>query len=92
MKKFYKVAGFLARAHGLNGLVTFINSEKYKVVCVFTHKLKPKSEDKMRRQREDFVNYKVVCEKYKIPLYTVDCKKEEPYIDEILNEIGHLIL
>jgi len=84
MKKQYRCVGFLAREHGLNGLDSLINSDIYNPVCVFTHKLKPKSQDANRSVREDYSEYDALCKNNNIPLYSIDSKKEAMKIDEIL--------
>lgn len=87
MKKDYKVVGFLAREHGLNGLASLIDSDVYNPICIFTHKLKPKSEDPNRFEREDFKKYESLCKTHNIPLYAIDSKKEAIKIEEILMEL-----
>jgi len=87
MKKEYKVVGFLAREHGLNGLAGLINSDNYKPVCIFTHKFIPKSQDPNRSEREDFSKYELLCKTHNIPLYAIDSKEEAMKIDEILTEL-----
>ena len=86
--KHYNIVGFLARKHGLNGLKALIDSNVYNVVCVFTHKLKPKSEDVNRLEREDFVDYVNICETNDIPIYAVDSKQDMNKINEVLQEIA----
>ena len=87
MKKKYSVVGFLAREHGLNGLNSLVNSDTYNTICVFTHKLKPKSQDSNRSVREDYSEYESLCRNNNIPLYAIDSKKEAIKIDEILLEL-----
>lgn len=87
MKKDYKIVGYFAREHGLNGLVSLLNSDNYKPICIFTHRFKPKSQDPNRSEREDFSEYESLCRKNNIPLYTVDSKKEAMKIEEILMEL-----
>jgi len=87
MKRTYTVVGFLGREHGLQGLYNLINSNAYQPVCIFTHKLKPKSEDIDRNLREEFKDYENVCKKNNIPLYTIDKKDEAINIDNVLNHI-----
>lgn len=84
MKKQHRCVGFLAREHGLNGLNSLINSDIYNPVCVFTHKLKPKSQDANRSVREDYSEYEALCKNNNIPLYSIDSKKEAIKINEIL--------
>ena len=88
MKKQYKVVGFLARKHGLNGLTHLIDSDVYNPICIFTHKLKPKSQDPNRSQREDFTKYEALCKNNNVTLYTIDSKKESMKINNILTELG----
>ncbi len=71
------VVGFLSRPHGFNILTSLLNSDKYELLQVFTHKLNPKSQDHMRSQRDDFILFKEICDKNKIPLSTIDSKEQQ---------------
>ncbi len=87
MKKKYRVVGFLAREHGLNGLMHLTDSDNYKPVCVFTHRFKPKSQDIGKGQRKDFTKYKSLCAEHSVPLYAIDTRKESLKIYDILEKI-----
>lgn len=80
----YKVIGFFAREHGLSGFKALLESSEYKLICVFTHRLKPKSEDPERAERIEFKEYKAMAELHQIPLYSVDNKQDAAAIDRIL--------
>jgi methionyl-tRNA formyltransferase len=88
MNRQYKVIGFLAREHGLSGFNYLIASDRYDPICIFTHQLKPKSQDFSQTQREDFADYKSVCANHNVPLHTIDKKKEALEISDILTEYG----
>ncbi len=62
------VVGFLSRGHGFNVLLELVKSTNYSVLKVYTHSLKPKSEDPNRSQREDFSGFVEICKNNKIPL------------------------
>jgi methionyl-tRNA formyltransferase len=68
------IVAFLARAHGYNALCGMINESNYKILKVFTHKSKPKSEDPNRGEREDFHFFVEKCKENEIPLEIIDSK------------------
>ncbi len=68
------VVAFLSRAHGINVLEELIKSHDYKVLKVFTHKFKTKSEDPSRSIREDFNDFLNICNRNKIELEPIDSK------------------
>jgi hypothetical protein len=47
------IVGFLSRPHGFDALSTLIESQNYKIIKVYTHKLNPKSQDPQRSIRTD---------------------------------------
>ncbi|MBR73438.1 MAG: methionyl-tRNA formyltransferase [Dehalococcoidaceae bacterium] len=69
-----EVVGFLSREHGLEVLNSLIKSSSYKLIKVYTHSLKPKSEDPQRAIREDYIIYKKICQEHDIPLEPIDSK------------------
>jgi len=71
------VVGFLSRSHGFNILSGLVNSEKYDVKSVYTHSLKPKSEDPNRSKRDDYDLFVKTCSENSIPLETVDSKQQK---------------
>ena len=71
---------FLSRAHGFEVLEKIMKLKKYQILRVYTHKLKPKSEDPSRNEREDYKLFENVCEENSIPIFAVDSKDEN--IDE----------
>ena len=71
------VVGFLSRGHGFNVLLELVKSTNYSVLKVYTHSLKPKSEDPNRSQREDFSGFVEICKNNKIPLEKIDSKNEK---------------
>lgn len=81
------VVGFFAREHGLNGLQALLQSDNYKVLALFTHRLKPLSEDPERSEREEYSQYIALTQKHHIPLYSIDSKKEESEIEKILSSL-----
>ncbi|MDP1835694.1 MAG: formyltransferase family protein [Chlamydiales bacterium] len=80
----YRVVALLARTHGLNGLQALLNSTKYQVVAIATHRLLPKSESEERAERSDFAHYQTLATQHDIPLYTVDSKAEQQKLEETL--------
>ncbi len=70
------VIGFLSRPHGLNVLKGLIDSPNYKVIQLFTHSLKPASEDRNRSKRDDFDLFVKICDENNIPLTTIDQKND----------------
>lgn len=71
------VVGFLSRAHGFNVLLELVKSTNYSVLKVYTHSLKPKSEDPNRSQRENYSGFVEICKNNKIPLEKIDSKNEK---------------
>lgn len=71
------IVGFLSRSHGFNVLNSLANSQDYKLICVYTHKLNPKSQDLLRSERHDYHLFEEVCKKYKIPMISIDSKIHE---------------
>lgn len=71
---------FLSRPHGFNVLENMINSEKYEILKVYTHSLKPKSEDPNQSVREDYENFVQICKSHKIRLETIDSKNSYPNV------------
>lgn len=67
---------FLSRAHGYNALCGMIEESNYKILKVFTHKLKPKSEDPDRTEREDYHLFVEKCKENKIPCEAIDSKSQ----------------
>ena len=68
------IVAFLSRPHGYNALCGMINEPNYKILKVFTHKLKPKSEDPNRKERDDYHLFVEKCNENKIPLEAIDSK------------------
>jgi len=71
------VVGFLSRAHGFNVLLEIVKSTNYSVLKIYTHSLKPKSEDPTRSQREDYSDFVEFCKNNKIILEKIDSKNEK---------------
>lgn len=88
--KSYKVICFLARKHGLNALEALISSKVYRIECVFTHALNPKSEDPMRSARCDFEHFVKLAKDNNIPLFTVDSVEDGKQIDTVFDSINDL--
>lgn len=88
MPQKYRVVGFLARQHGLEGLKSLIRSERYQPVGVFTHSVRPASEDPSRSQREDFKDFESLAQSSGIPLYAVDSKDDSDKVSGILSELS----
>ncbi len=80
----YTVAGYLARDHGLNGLQALLNSDRYSLVALFTHRLLPKSEDPQRGERPEFTSYQQLCQQHDVPLWSIDRSKEVDQVGTVL--------
>jgi len=80
----YRVACFLARHHGLDGLHHLLQSTKYTPICVFTHRYYPKSESSEKVERDEFKHYQELCNTHHIPLFTVDNKEDASQIEKRL--------
>ena len=82
------VIAFLAREHGLNGLQALLNSTRYRLLALATHRLLPKSEDIHRSERVEFAEYRALTERYEIPLFTIDYTSEQQKFEEYLKQIS----
>ncbi len=71
------VVGFLARPHGYNALSTLVESQNYKIIKLYTHKLNPKSQDLQRSIRADYELFVKKCAENSIPLISIDSKDHE---------------
>jgi len=69
------VVGFLSRPHGYNVLTSIIDNPDLKLLKVFTHKLKPKSEDPNRSIRTDYDFFLKLCQENNIIIESVDSKE-----------------
>ncbi len=67
---------FLSRAHGFEVLKKILKIENCKILEIYTHKLKPKSEDPSRSEREDYKLFEKACSENDIPIFAVDSKDE----------------
>ena len=63
------LVAFLSRPHGYNTLCGIIDKSDYKLLKVYTHKLKPKSEDPNKAERKDYQLFVEKCKENKIPVY-----------------------
>ena len=71
------VVGFLARPHGYNALSALVESQNYKIIKLYTHKLNPKSQDLQRSIRADYELFVKKCAEKSIPLISIDSKDHE---------------
>ena len=71
------VVGFLARPHGYNALSALVESQNYKIIKIYTHKLNPKSQDLQRSIRADYDLFVKKCADNSIPLIPIDSKDHE---------------
>ena len=82
------IVAFISRPHGYNTLCGIIDESDYKLLKVYTHKLKPKSEDPDRAEREDYQLFVEKCKENKIPLEVIDSKSQSitnvPHCDFII--------
>lgn len=68
------VVGFLSRPHGYNVLTSIIKNPNFKLIKVFTHKLKPKTEDPQRSIRTDYELFVKTCNENNIKIESIDSK------------------
>ena len=71
------IVGFLSRPHGFDALSALINSQNYKIIKVYTHKLNPKSQDPQRSIRTDYELFVKKCADNSIPLTAIDSMNDE---------------
>ena len=71
------IVGFLARPHGYNALSALVESQNYKIIKLYTHKLNPKSQDLQRSIRADYELFVKKCAENSIPLTSIDSKDHE---------------
>ena len=71
------IVGFLSRPHGFDALSTLIESQNYKIIKVYTHKLNPKSQDPQRSIRTDYELFAKKCADNSIPLTIIDSMNNE---------------
>ena len=71
------IVGFLARPHGYNALSALVESQNYKIIKLYTHKLNPKSQDLQRSIRADYELFVKKCAENSIPLISIDSKDHE---------------
>lgn len=81
-----RIVAFLARQHGLAALEYLINKNLFDVQAVLTHRRNPKCEDPDRRERSDFPKFEKICLDNKIPLITVDGKKDAQLAEDFLSK------
>lgn len=72
MDKKLKIVGFFSRRHGIAVLNELIKNKNFQVLRVYTHSLKPKSEDVTRSIRTDYPEYQKICYDNKIELVPID--------------------
>lgn len=85
------MVAYLAREHGLGGLQSLIDSERYHVMQVFTHRKVPQSQEPLRPQRAEFGKFERMCESHGIPWSAIDRKRDLGIVDEVLeNRSFHL--
>ena len=71
------IVGFLARSHGYNVLSALIESQNYKIIKIYTHKLNPRSQDLQRSVRTDYELFVKKCADNSINLESIDSKDHE---------------
>tara|TARA_B100000953_G_C18007208_1_gene416926 strand:- start:520 stop:1104 length:585 start_codon:yes stop_codon:yes gene_type:complete len=71
------IIGFLARSHGYNVLSALIESQNYKIIKIYTHKLNPRSQDPQRSVRTDYELFVKKCTDNSINLEPIDSKDHE---------------
>jgi len=71
------IIGFLSRPHGYDALSAIAKSQNYKIIKLYTHKLKPKSQDPQRSIRTDYELFIKKCADNSIPLISIDTISDE---------------
>ena len=71
------IVGFLSRPHGYDALSAIAKSQNYKIIKLYTHKLKPKSQDPQRSIRTDYELFIKKCADNSIPLISIDTVSDE---------------
>lgn len=71
------IVGFLSRSHGLEVLENLIHEKNFKILRIYTHSKKPKSEDPNRGIRTDFKLFEDICNKNEILLTIIDEKNQD---------------
>lgn len=71
------IVGFLSRPHGLDILKNIVLSTDYKIIKLYTHSKKPKSEDPNQNERDDFKTFQKICLDNNIPLEMINSKNDE---------------
>ena len=71
------IVGFLSRPHGYDALSAIAKSQNYKIIKLYTHKLKPKSQDPQRSIRTDYELFIKKCADNSIPLISIDTISDE---------------
>ena len=71
------IVGFLSRPHGYDVLSALVKSQNYKIIKLYTHKLKPKSQDPQRSIRTDYELFVKKCADNSIPLISIDTVSDE---------------
>ena len=71
------IVGFLSRPHGYDALSAITESQNYKIIKLYTHKLNPKSQDPQRSIRTDYELFVKKCADNSIPLTTIDSMNDE---------------
>lgn len=77
------VVGFLSRPHGFNVLTTFSKLSDFKILKIYTHSINPKSQDSLRSERKDYINFVTLCKEKEIPLIPINNKDQT--IEEVPN-------
>lgn len=79
-----KVIALLARNHGLNALEWLLKSRELEIIALATHRRLPMVEDPARSVRAEFVTYKHLAAKARIPLFTVDSQMEQEQLGQVV--------
>lgn len=68
-----RVVALVARDAGLATLHGLLwPTPRIELLGIFTHRLRPRSEDRRRREREDFPRFAELAAEYGVPLHTID--------------------
>jgi methionyl-tRNA formyltransferase len=84
----YDVVCYVARAHGLAGVQAVLESDRYRLAGIITHRRLPKAEDAGRAERAEFSDYARLAEQQSIPLLAVDSEAEQARAIERLAEVS----
>jgi methionyl-tRNA formyltransferase len=83
-KATYRTLCYFAREHGLAGLRSLLEDERFQPVCLLTHRRLPAAEDPERGERPEFKSYVALAASTGLVLFAVDSRAEREAIVPVL--------